>query len=414
MAAQLSERRRLQWSAGLALALHLLLATWLVVDAIREPELQELPLFEPFPLEIALQPERDTAEQPLPEDWLQTEALDLPPSKLEMKWELGSLPVELDPAREPRPVPKPITLSYSTRLGEALRSGRPIRLPKTTSTPAAVYEIELAVLPTPQAEALIEAPDLAESEAAETTQAAYADNTPETQIAVTESTVEQAEQAPAASPPDSKVADAQPEAEPPPQTTPPQDQQLIPLPEPEQQVGNAEPEAPPQEIAQGDPQAQPEVLAEPEPVAEQEPAPAEETVQDDPGQPPPEAEVPVEIAIQEPPPEAPDESAPDRGPGQWTMNSNEFFTKLTAHLYEVNQAVLKVEKPSATRLSVDVRFVMDRDGRVLEAGVLRSTGQPELDEAARAVLIAASPLPQMSDDMPMERLELIAPIEVYR
>ena len=412
MAAQLSERRRLQWSAGLASALHLLLAAWLVVDAIREPELQELPLFEPFPLEIALQPERDTAEQPLPEDWLQTEALDLPPSKLEMKWELGSIPVELEPVREPRPVPKPIALSYSTRLGEALRSGRPIRLPKTTSTPAAVYEIELAVLPTPQAEALIEAPDLAESEATDTTQAAYADNTPETEVAVTESTVEQTERPPAASPPETRVAEAEPETAPQPETA--QEQQLIPLPEPEQQVGNAEPEAPPEEIAQGDPQAQPEVLAEPEPVAEQEPAPAEEVVQDDPGQPPPDAEVPVEIAIQEPPPEAPGEAAPDRGPGQWTMNSNEFFTKLTAHLYEVNQAVLKVEKPSATRLSVDVRFVMDRDGRVLEAGVLRSTGQPDLDEAARAVLIAASPLPQMSDDMPMERLELIAPIEVYR
>ena len=99
---------------------------------------------------------------------------------------------------------------------------------------------------------------------------------------------------------------------------------------------------------------------------------------------------------------------------QGTANSSEFFSRLTAHIYDVNRAVLAVEDASPRRLSLDVRFVMQRDGRVLEAEVLRSSGDAALDEAARAVLIAASPLPMLSDDMPQQQLQLIAPIEVYR
>ena len=96
------------------------------------------------------------------------------------------------------------------------------------------------------------------------------------------------------------------------------------------------------------------------------------------------------------------------------MNASEFFSQLTAHLYRVNQAVLDAERPSATRVSLDVRLIMQRDGRVIGARVLRSSGNAQLDRAAEAVVIAASPLPQMSDDMPQDRLELIVPVEVYR
>ena len=187
--------------------------------------------------------------------------------------------------------------------------------------------------------------------------------------------------------------------------------------------------------ARNEPDPVPEPLAEPEPPVDLPEQPAPPAPIPPEPEPLPEPNPPASERIFDPQafdaggdatdPEAVDEEsidgidpdmrgAPDRGPGQWSMNASEFFSQLTAHLYRVNEAVLEVERGSATRVSLDVRFIMQRDGRVLGVRVLRSSGDPEIDRAAESIVIAASPLPQLSDDMPQDRLELIAPVEVYR
>ena len=442
-----AESRRLHWSAALALALHLGVAGLMMVDWVRQqladPH-EPLPV-PPVPLDVSLQPDQSVPENVDAEQWLNPDAARLPPSKLEMKWTLGEMPVELEPPKQDRPVPPPIQLSMSDEIGAALRSGRPIRLPRQRATPSVIYEIALVDLSArrPAPENLGEAPDLAESEAAVTAPASAAGSTA---IAEAQRGTKPERESPAPEKPEPKAetkdqAESAPaEADPPVESELPAEAQVaeagptdvepteVPVPEPD-------PEARPAPELDTNPETEPEV-AEPELLPETQTAAAEplnaaaeqQAPRDEPPAPsnapegaPQESETgeqrPEQVAINTaPPPEAePDpEAAPDRGPGEWTANSSEFFSKLTAHIYEVNRAVLQVESPSPRRLTLDVRFVMRRDGRVMEAEVMRSSGNAALDEAARAVLIAASPLPMMAEDMPQERLQLIAPIEVYR
>lgn len=60
---------------------------------------------------------------------------------------------------------------------------------------------------------------------------------------------------------------------------------------------------------------------------------------------------------------------------------------------------------------VQVRFVLDRAGILLEGAVIRGSGNPVLDEEARAMLQRASPYPRAPAELPGERIEFSAPIE---
>lgn len=107
-------------------------------------------------------------------------------------------------------------------------------------------------------------------------------------------------------------------------------------------------------------------------------------------------------------------AAPDRGPGETVANRGVFFQRLTNHLFQINQIVLAEAIRATPRVTVEVGFTIDREGRVLAAGVVRSTGDARLDQKAVAVIQRASPVPRMPADMPQNRLELSFPVQVYR
>jgi protein TonB len=60
-----------------------------------------------------------------------------------------------------------------------------------------------------------------------------------------------------------------------------------------------------------------------------------------------------------------------------------------------------------------VRFVMDREGKVLSSRLERSSGFPDLDREAVALAKRASPLPKAPDDKLGQTLELVVPVEFF-
>ena len=60
-----------------------------------------------------------------------------------------------------------------------------------------------------------------------------------------------------------------------------------------------------------------------------------------------------------------------------------------------------------------IRFVMDREGRVLSVRLERSSGFPDLDREAVALPKRAQPLPKPPEDRPSEVLELVVPVEFF-
>ena len=107
-------------------------------------------------------------------------------------------------------------------------------------------------------------------------------------------------------------------------------------------------------------------------------------------------------------------AAPERGPGEAVANRTAFFQRLTNHLFQINQIMLAEAIRASPRMTVEVHFTVDRNGRVIEAAVSRSTGEPWLDEKAVSVIQRASPVPRLSSDMPQQKLELSFPVQIYR
>lgn len=107
-------------------------------------------------------------------------------------------------------------------------------------------------------------------------------------------------------------------------------------------------------------------------------------------------------------------AAPERGPGEAVANRSAFFQRLTNHLFQVNQVMLAEAIRATPRMTVEVHFAVDRSGRVIEAAVTQSTGDPRLDDKAVAVIQRASPVPRLSSDMPQQKLELSFPVQIYR
>ena len=60
---------------------------------------------------------------------------------------------------------------------------------------------------------------------------------------------------------------------------------------------------------------------------------------------------------------------------------------------------------------VEVRFVIDRAGSLLEGVIIRGSGNDVLDEEAAAMMRRASPFPRAPMDVPGERIEFSAPID---
>ncbi|AOF94894.1 energy transducer TonB [Sphingobium sp. SA2] len=60
---------------------------------------------------------------------------------------------------------------------------------------------------------------------------------------------------------------------------------------------------------------------------------------------------------------------------------------------------------------VQVRFILDRTGMLVEGAIIRGSGNAVLDEEAEAMMRRASPYPPAPSDLRGERIEFTAPIE---
>lgn len=60
-----------------------------------------------------------------------------------------------------------------------------------------------------------------------------------------------------------------------------------------------------------------------------------------------------------------------------------------------------------------IRFVIDREGRVLSSTLERSSGHPDLDREAVSLPKRAQPLPRPPEDRPGATLELVVPVEFF-
>jgi protein TonB len=63
--------------------------------------------------------------------------------------------------------------------------------------------------------------------------------------------------------------------------------------------------------------------------------------------------------------------------------------------------------------TVVLYFVMNREGRVLEYRLRRSSGHASLDHAVEEMIERAQPLPKMPQEMRQARLELVVPVQFY-
>lgn len=60
-----------------------------------------------------------------------------------------------------------------------------------------------------------------------------------------------------------------------------------------------------------------------------------------------------------------------------------------------------------------IRFVMDRDGKVVSSRLERSSGFPDLDREAVSLPKRAQPLPKPPDDKPGDTMELVVPVQFF-
>lgn len=60
-----------------------------------------------------------------------------------------------------------------------------------------------------------------------------------------------------------------------------------------------------------------------------------------------------------------------------------------------------------------LRFVMDREGRVVSASIDKSSGFDSLDKETLAMIQRAQPLPKPPAEMPGATIELVVPVEFY-
>lgn len=117
---------------------------------------------------------------------------------------------------------------------------------------------------------------------------------------------------------------------------------------------------------------------------------------------------------QTPPPQTTAEAQvqyrPDGAAGAFSSDRDAFFSSLAEHLFTVNDQRLR-ERPYSRRQIVDVRFSIDRKGRVMRVWT-PAPRQSAATDAAKAMIWAASPVPQLAPDMPQTVLELTFPVIV--
>ncbi|MES2885421.1 MAG: hypothetical protein V4709_11480 [Pseudomonadota bacterium] len=104
-------------------------------------------------------------------------------------------------------------------------------------------------------------------------------------------------------------------------------------------------------------------------------------------------------------------AAPDQGKAGAAARQ-QFFSLLTARLKATNQRLLAEAVKAGPRTTVRMKFLLDREGRVLEISPAEPSNRPLVERAA--AVIRATPLPRVPDSMTQVPVELSFPVEVYR
>jgi protein TonB len=119
---------------------------------------------------------------------------------------------------------------------------------------------------------------------------------------------------------------------------------------------------------------------------------------------------------QKPPSETSQRSAPPTSPAALAAPASPATIEISAAWRSALAEWLQQHKtyPEGARSEgaegrVTVRFTIDRDGRVLDVALVRSSGAPILDEAAQAMLRGAR-LPPFPPGMTQDRVTVTLPI----
>jgi periplasmic protein TonB len=106
---------------------------------------------------------------------------------------------------------------------------------------------------------------------------------------------------------------------------------------------------------------------------------------------------------------APPSAAPPGPPAAPPLPPPDYLSRLMAHLNAYKNYPYDARRRHAEG-TVRLRFRMDRQGHVLFYDVVGSSGSPELDDEARAMILRAAPLPAVPPDFPGDVLDLVVPV----
>ena len=168
--------------------------------------------------------------------------------------------------------------------------------------------------------------------------------------------------------------------------------------------------------------------APPEPVRDIPPGPekterqVEPIVRDQPTIPPPEIALPSAVqlpradAVPDPSPPVKETTAPESKPTppapMETADKSSWEGQVLAALNKVKRYPRAAMSRRQQGIGY-IRFVLDRDGRVISARLERSSGFAALDDEAASLPKRAQPLPKPPDHVRGDRIEMIVPVEFF-
>jgi protein TonB len=118
--------------------------------------------------------------------------------------------------------------------------------------------------------------------------------------------------------------------------------------------------------------------------------------------PPPAAAITVQ-QVKNPAPAAPASQVAGTG-------KDVYLSKIIAHLDAAKRYPAQARKLHIQGV-VQLHFVMDRTGHVLNFDIAKSSGRQILDEETKALIARAQPLPPIPADWPQQTLNLVVPVE---
>jgi len=179
-------------------------------------------------------------------------------------------------------------------------------------------------------------------------------------------------------------------------------------------VESTEPEPPPEPVA----------LREPEPIAEEPPPPEVVATEPEPPEQAVEPQPPVTAQVPPPDQQAMLDQQPTHGSASSGNTSQEqsggatpgqradYFAELRGWLEQHKQYPYMAQRMRQEG-TVQLRFVMDREGNVLSYNIDQSSGYSALDGEVEELILRADPLPPLPDEMPEAKVEMVVPVSFF-